>query len=163
MNRAKRLYILLGVLAAACIAAFAVLHLEQRQEEIAESGETVLEIDPGCRPVPCPGNTRGRPWPSTGTATAGSTTMTRPSRWTGRRSRSCWGSFEAFGAAFVITNVEDYAQYGLDDPTCTIQLATEEESYTIELGNYSNMDEQRYVSTGDGNVYLAVSDPPGRV
>ena len=46
MNRAKRLYILLGVLAAACIAAFAVLHLEQRQEEIAESGETVLEIDP---------------------------------------------------------------------------------------------------------------------
>ena len=30
MNRAKRLYILLGVLAAACIAAFAVLHLEQR-------------------------------------------------------------------------------------------------------------------------------------
>ena len=41
MNRAKRLYILLGVLAAACIAAFAVLHLEQRQEEIAESGETV--------------------------------------------------------------------------------------------------------------------------
>ena len=41
---------------------------------------------------PCPGNTRGSPWPSTGTATAGSTTMTRPSRWTGRRSRSCWGS-----------------------------------------------------------------------
>lgn len=77
----------------------------------------------------------------------------------GEKIQELLGQFEAFGAAFVITDVEDYAQYGLDDPTCTIQLATEEESYTIELGNYSNMDEQRYVSTGDGNVYLAVSDP----
>ena len=77
----------------------------------------------------------------------------------GEKIQELLGQFEAFGAAFVITDVEDYAQYGLDDPTCTIQLATEDESYTIELGNYSNMDEQRYVSTGDGNVYLAVSDP----
>ena len=158
MNRAKRLYILLGVLAAACIAAFAVLHLEQRQEEIAESGETVLEIDPDA--------VQSLSWEYEGETLA---FHRDGDGWLydddeafpvdGEKIQELLGQFEAFGAAFVITDVEDYAQYGLDDPTCTIQLATEEESYTIELGNYSNMDEQRYVSTGDGNVYLAVSDP----
>ena len=158
MNRAKRLYILLGVLAAACIAAFAVLHLEQRQEEIAESGETVLEIDPDA--------VQSLSWEYEGETLA---FHRDGDGWRydddeafpvdGEKIQELLGQFEAFGAAFVITDVEDYAQYGLDDPTCTIQLATEEESYTIELGNYSNMDEQRYVSTGDGNVYLAVSDP----
>ena len=53
----------------------------------------------------------------------------------------------------------DYAQYGLDDPTCTIQLATDEQSYEITLGNFSTMDSQRYVSLGDGNVYLVNTDP----
>ena len=158
MNRAKRLYILLGVLAAACIAAFAVLHLEQRQEEIAESGETVLEIDPDA--------VQSLSWEYEGETLA---FHRDGDGWRydddeafpvdGEKIQELLGQFEAFGAAFVITDVEDYAQYGLDDPTCTIQLATEDESYTIELGNYSNMDEQRYVSTGDGNVYLAVSDP----
>ncbi|HIY26028.1 MAG TPA: DUF4340 domain-containing protein, partial [Candidatus Acutalibacter pullistercoris] len=158
MNRAKRLYILLGVLAAACIAAFAVLHLEQRQEEIAESGETVLEIDPDA--------VQSLSWEYEGETLA---FHRDGDGWLydddeafpvdGEKIQELLGQFEAFGAAFVITDVEDYAQYGLDDPTCTIQLSTEEESYTIELGNYSNMDEQRYVSTGDGNVYLAVSDP----
>ena len=34
-----------------------------------------------------------------------------------------------------------------------------EETYNIKLGDYSSMDSQRYVSIGDGNVYLATSDP----
>ena len=158
MNRAKRLYILLGVLAAACIAAFTVLHLEQRQEEIAESGETVLSIDPDA--------VQSLSWEYDGETLA---FHRDGDGWRydadeafpvdGEKIQELLGQFEAFGAAFVITDVEDYAQYGLDDPTCTIQLATEAESYTVELGGYSTMDSQRYVSTGDGNVYLAVSDP----
>ena len=46
MYRAKRLYILLGVLVVVCAAAFLALHMEERQEQIQNSGETVLEIDP---------------------------------------------------------------------------------------------------------------------
>lgn len=67
--------------------------------------------------------------------------------------------FQAFSAAFIIEDVTDYSQYGLDDPVCTIQLATDEETYEITLGDYSTMDSQRYVSIGDGNVYLATTDP----
>ena len=67
--------------------------------------------------------------------------------------------FEAFGVSFVIEDVEDYGQYGLDDPLCTINLATEEQSWKIMVGDYSKMDSKRYVSIGDGNVYLVQNDP----
>ena len=67
--------------------------------------------------------------------------------------------FGAFAAAFVIDDVEDYAQYGLDEPVCTINMTAGEESYTIELGDFSKMDEQRYVSIGDGKAYLVSHDP----
>lgn len=44
MNRAKRLYILLGVLVAASVITFAVSRFEERKEEIRNSDEIVLEI-----------------------------------------------------------------------------------------------------------------------
>ena len=55
--------------------------------------------------------------------------------------------------------MEDCGQYGLDDPICTIGLSTEEQSCQILLGDYSRMDSLRYISIGDGNAYLAQSDP----
>lgn len=67
--------------------------------------------------------------------------------------------FRAFGAAFIIENVTDYGQYGLDDPVCTIDLTTADQTYEILVGDYSTMDSQRYVSVGDGNVYLVQNDP----
>lgn len=42
---------------------------------------------------------------------------------------------------------------------CTIRITAGGESWTIQLGDYSKMDAQRYVSIGDGNVYLAAHDP----
>lgn len=47
----------------------------------------------------------------------------------------------------------------MDEPTCTITLTTDDETYTVKLGDHSTMDSQRYMDIGDGNVYLAVSDP----
>ena len=67
--------------------------------------------------------------------------------------------FEDFAAAFVIDDVEDYEQYGLDEPVCTISITVGEESYTVELGDFSKMDEQRYVSIGDGKAYLVSHNP----
>ena len=69
------------------------------------------------------------------------------------------GLFEDFGAAFTIEDVEDYGQYGLEQPQCTVNFATEEQSYEVKIGDYSKMDSQRYVSIGDGNVYLVKVDP----
>ena len=67
--------------------------------------------------------------------------------------------FESFGVSFIIEEVEDYGQYGLDDPVCTISLSAGDQSYEITLGDYSTMDSERYVSIGDGNVYLVPEDP----
>ena len=67
--------------------------------------------------------------------------------------------FENFAAAFAIDDVEDYAQYGLTEPICTISITAGEETYTVQLGDFSKMDEQRYVSIGDGKAYLVSHDP----
>ena len=46
MKRSKRLWLLLGVLAAVCVVTMAVLQMEERQEQIRNSGEVVLAISP---------------------------------------------------------------------------------------------------------------------
>ena len=70
--------------------------------------------------------------------------------------------FESFGVSFVIDDVEDYAQYGLEDPVCTIHITTATEDFEILLGSYSTLDQERYISIGDGKVYLVSSDPMDR-
>ena len=157
MKRYKRILVLLGVLAACCAATFALTRYEEHKEEIAVSGQTVLAVDPD-------------------TVTAVSWTVDGESL--GFHKDETWqydddaafpvdaekigeklDVFADFAAAFTIENVEDYAQYGLDDPAATIALTAGEQSYEIKLGDFSQMDEQRYVDIGDGNVYLAASDP----
>ena len=66
--------------------------------------------------------------------------------------------------SFPVSDLEKHGQtladYGLDDPICTIDLTLEDDqAYTITLGDFSTMDSQRYVSIGDGNVYLVQTDP----
>lgn len=157
MNRAKRLYILLGVLVVVCAGAFLALHAEEQQEEIETSGETVFEIDVD--------QVQELSW------TCGDETFAfhRDDTWLydsdeafpvdEEKITQLLEQFEAFNAAFVIRDVEDYSQYGLEEAECTIHITTEDQSYEILVGDYSTMDSQRYVSTGDGNVYLAVNDP----
>lgn len=67
--------------------------------------------------------------------------------------------FQEFGVSFRIEEVEDFGQYGLDTPVCTIHMETETQTYDILLGDYSSMDSERYVSIGDGNAYLVKEDP----
>ena len=45
MKRAKKLYILLGVLVLACIATFVLTRMEDEKEQIKASGETILSLD----------------------------------------------------------------------------------------------------------------------
>ena len=157
MKRSKRLWVLLGVLAAVCVVTAAVLQMEDRQEQIRESGEVVLSISPD--------SVDSLSWDYDSETLS----FHKDEGWVydddeafpvdDEKIGNLLGEFEEFGAAFIIEEVEDYSQYGLDDPVCTIRLTAGEESWEILLGDYSTMDSQRYVSIGDGNVYLAVNDP----
>lgn len=158
MNRFKRIYILLGVLALACAATFAMTRYEAKQEQIKSSGETILAL---------PGDSvTALSWEYDGGGLAfhkGETGWLYDEDEAFPVSEEAvtdlLSHFENFGSTFRIENVEDYSQYGLEEPECTIHLTAGEETHHIKLGDFSRMDEQRYVDIGDGNVYLVAKDP----
>lgn len=157
MNRSKKLYILLGILAVACVATFAVMQMEERKEQIKETGEIILELSTE--------SVETLSWEYNEETLA----FHRDEVWlydedehfpvSEEKINELLEQFQAFAAAFIIEDVEDFGQYGLDDPICTISLSTAEQTYEVKLGDYSKMDSQRYVSIGDGNVYLVKHDP----
>ena len=157
MRKATKLYILLGVLIVVCAAAFAVSRYEQKKENIKNSGEVILEIPTD--------SVTAVSW----TNENGTFSFTKDEGWTydddeafpvdESKINDILAQFESFAAAFSIEDVDDYSQYGLDEPVCTISITAGESSYTIELGDISKMDEERYVSIGDGKAYLVEHDP----
>lgn len=157
MRKATKLYALLGVLIVVCVAAFAVSRYEEKKEQIKNSGEVILEIPTD--------SVTALSW----TNESGTFSFTKDETWVydednafpvdEERINALLEQFTSFAAAFAIDDVEDYAQYGLDEPICTIHITAGEESYTVELGDFSKMDEQRYVSIGDGKAYLVSHDP----
>ena len=157
MRKATKLYALLGVLLVVCIAAFAVSRYEEKKEQIKNSGEVILEIPTD--------SVTALSW----TNESGTFSFTKDETWVydddnafpvdEEKINDLLEQFTSFAAAFAIDDVEGYAQYGLDEPICTIHITAGEESYTVELGDFSKMDEQRYVSIGDGKVYLVSHDP----
>ncbi len=157
--RKKRitLCVLLAVFAVVSITAVLVSRHEEKVEQIKNSGETILAI---------PTDTvTALSW----TNEEGTFSFTKDETWTydddaafpvdEEKINELLAQFEDFAAAFVIDDVEDYEQYGLDEPVCTISITAGEESYTVELGDFSKMDEQRYISIGDGKAYLVSHDP----
>lgn len=157
MKRYKRIVVLLAVLAVACVATFAVSRYQEYKEEIETSDEVILEIDPE--------SVTTLSWSIDGQ----SLDFHKDESWLydgdeafpvdDEKITELLDQFSEFGVAFIIENVEDYGQYGLDNPECTIDLATADQTYEIKLGDFSKMDEQRYVDIGDGNVYLVSDDP----
>ena len=149
--------VLLAVFAVVSITAVLVSRHEEKVEQIKNSGKTILSIP-------------------TDTVTAfswtnedGTFSFTKGDTWTydgnsafpvdEGKINDLLAKFEDFAAAFAIDDVEDYAQYGLTEPICTISITAGEETYTVQLGDFSKMDEQRYVSIGDGKAYLVSHDP----
>ena len=157
MRKATKLYALLGVLLVVCIAAFAISRYEEKKEQIKNSGEVILEIPTE--------SVTALSW----TNESGTFSFTKDETWVydednafpvdEEKINDLLEQFTSLAAAFAIDDVEDFAQYGLDEPICTIHITAGEESYTVALGDFSKMDEQRYVSIGDGKVYLVSHDP----
>ena len=157
MSRSKKLYLLLGVLALVCAAAFGAVRWEEHKERIRTSEDIILSL---------PGeDVTALSWERDGETLA----FHKDGDWrydgdeafpvSGERMDELLELFEAFGVSFTIEDVEDYSQYGLDDPVCTIRLTAGEQTHEIQLGGYSTMDSKRYVSIGDGKVYLVQNDP----
>lgn len=159
MSRSKKICVLLGVFLAACVVTFGVSRYEIYKEEIQNSNKIILEL--------AEEEVTALSWEY------GQNTMAfhKEERWLydedgafpvdREKIQKLLEPFQELGASFVIENVEDYGQYGLDAPSCTIHITTEED-HEIRLGDYSAMDEERYVSIGDGNVYLVKDDPMAR-
>ena len=157
MSRSKKLYILLGVLVVACVTTLAVTQIAERKEQIKNSGETILELPSE--------SVQSLSWEYNGEVLS----FLKGEVWiysedenfpvSEDKINELLEQFQPLSAAFVIEGVEDYEQYGLDNPVCTIHLTTAEQSYEIKLGDFSKMDSQRYVSIWDGNVYLVQNDP----
>lgn len=158
MKKSKRLLVLVIVLAVICAATFAMTRYEEKQEQIQTSEAVILEI---------PADTvltlswefeeasfsfyrDGQSWVyDEDTAfPVDATTI-----------EGMLARFEDFSVTFIIQQVSDYSMYGLDEPEGTITVETEGATYTVSLGDYSVMDQQRYVDIGDGNVYLVSTDP----
>ena len=157
MRKKVKLYALLGVLLVICAAAFAASRYQEKKENIKNSGEVILEIPTD--------SVTALSW----TNESGTFSFTKDESWTydddtafpvsGEKVTDMLSQFEVFAAAFIIEDVDDHSQYGLDEPVCTINITAGEGSCTIKLGDFSKMDEQRYVSIGDGKVYLVTHDP----
>lgn len=157
MKRSKKIYILLAVLVAACIATFSVKRVEEHKEKIKNSDKIILEVPSD--------SVKTLSWEYESKKFA----FHKDDKWlydedeafpvNEDKIKELLEQFQEFGVSFVIEDVEDYGQYGLDDPVCTIKFSTDDKSYELLLGDYSVMDSQRYVSIGDGNVYLVKNDP----
>lgn len=157
MKRSKKLAILLAVLAVAVIATVCLSFFKERTEQIKNSGEIILAIDPG--------TVTALSWEYQGETLA----FHKDGSWLWdgdaafpvdqEKIADFLSRFESFGVSFIIENVEDYGQYGLADPLCTVELTAGDQSYELTLGDFSQMDSKRYISIGDGNVYLVNEDP----
>ena len=157
MSRSKKLSVLLGALLAVCLITFGVSQYEVHKEKIKNSDEIILEL---------PGDTvKSLSWEYNSETLA----FHKDGKWLydgdgafpvdEEKINERLDLFSEFGVSFIIEDVEDFGQYGLDKPVCTIHLETDDESYEILLGDFSKMDSERYVSIGDGNVYLVKKDP----
>lgn len=159
MSRAKRLYVLLAVLAAVCAAAVIVSTTEKKQEKVRSEGITALSLDSG--------SVTALSWEYADGSFAFH--KTEDGTWLYDTDEafpvnqsviaSLLAVFSDFRTDFTISDVTDLSQYGLDDPTASIRLETADSTYEVLVGDESQMDQQRYVSIGDGSVYLAAVDP----
>ena len=159
MSKTKKLCVLLVVLAAVCAAGIIVSTMERKQEQVRSEGITALSVDAD-------------------SVTALSWEYADNSFAFHKDEDGVWiydtdeafpvdqevidlllAVFSDFRTDFTIDDVTDLGQYGLDDPTAAIHLETEDGTYDVLVGDESQMDAQRYVSLGDGSVYLAAVDP----
>ena len=157
MNKLKKLCILLAVLVVVCVVTFVISNHEEKKEKIKVSGETLLSLSND--------SITAISWKGEG----GSYSFRKDGKWIYESdpdfpvSETALGwvlnDFNNFTVAFEIDEPDSLSQYGLSDPVATIKITADGKDYELLAGGYSTMDSQRYISIGDGKVYLATNDP----
>lgn len=181
MKKYKKLLILLGILVVIIAAVIIITNVQKKKEEIKVSGEVILSVNEA--------NASAISWTSEennfsfhrGADGKWVYDIDEEFPVSQEEVEDIFDLFRRMTAAFVIENVTDFAQYGLKDPVSTVTITTTERAedmfdketqargesqtpgelrtFQILVGAFSVMDEQRYVSIGDGNVYLVKIDP----
>ena len=185
MNRTRKLLILAVLLVAVSAAAFGVSRYEEKKEQIKNSNEIILAIDPDTVTAldweyENDAESEDEDAEETEEASAEESSETeedgpvslafhKDGEWSydddaafpvdEEAILNLLETFREFEADFTIDDVEDLSQYGLDDPIATIHITADGQDYDISLGGYSSLDAERYLSIGDGKVYLAAVDP----
>jgi hypothetical protein len=153
MTRGKKLLLLLAVLVVLCAAALVISRLDLEQADVQEDDSvTLLTLDPD--------TVTQLSWTYQGETV----TLTL--------SEDGWIDADGSGqeidqdtvsamltalsdvtAQKTIESPDDLAQYGLEEPTCTIS-AQGDVSAQLVIGDATSIGSTRYLSVGDGNVYL---------
>lgn len=156
MKRQKKLLLLLGLLVIVSAVTLGVMKQEEHKEKIKNTPATVLEMK-DIDSVSWDYNDVSytfRKEDGTWVYDADAAFPVDPEKMDDLLSQ-----FASLGAAFTIEEPEDLGQYGLEKPQCTIRLTAGEQTAELTLGDFSQMDSQRYAALGDGNVYLLSHDP----
>ena len=61
-------------------------------------------------------------------------------------------------ATKTIESPENLADYGLEEAACAISVPAGDSTYELRIGDETGLGGQRYLSLGDGNVYLVDAD-----
>ena len=61
-------------------------------------------------------------------------------------------------ATKTIESPENLADYGLEEAACAISVTAGDSTYELRIGDETGLGGQRYLSLGDGNVYLVDAD-----
>lgn len=160
MNRQKKLLLLVGVLAALCVVIAIVTGVQKHMDTISTVDEEIFATAESALTEVS--------WTKDGT----SLTFTQTDDTWSDASDAAFPvdqdkmtefleHFESVHASFIIEDVEDFGQYGLDAPSCTITFTSADGVTTLQMGDYSAMDEKRYLTLGDGTVYLIDDDLAG--
>ena len=157
MKKSKRLLLLGTIFVVFLVITLIIVHMEEEKERIANTDDIVYDLDVE--------SVTGLSWHYEDVELS----FSKDEAWTydddeafrvdEDKINELLEVFDDFTAAFTISDVTDLSQYGLDDPTCTIDIKTADEDITIKLGDYSTMDAERYVTFDDETVYLASNDP----
>ena len=162
MKRQKNLLILLGVLAGLCAVILLVTGVQKHIDKITTVDKDIVDLDTD--------SVTKISW------TTGGKTLTYEKTddvWQQsddaafpvdqEKLQALLQRFAPLNAGFEIGDVQDYGQYGLDSPEVTVTLTTADGDTVVKFGSYSTMDSKRYVTLGDGTVYLIADDVAGEL
>lgn len=160
MKRQKNLLILLAVLAGLCLAILLAAGVQKHIDKVATVDKDIVDLNAD--------SVTKISW------TSGGKTLTyekTDDTWQQsddaafpvdqEKLQELLQRFAPLKAGFEISDVQDYSQYGLDVPEVTVTLTTADGDTAVKFGNFSTMDSKRYVTLGDGTVYLIADDVAG--